>query len=1049
MSMKAFRCKIAKLAYFGGALMYVGYAAATAYAASLPDSEIKALQDYSQWVQCSDTGQNTNSLPTGQAARAPVYLLGDSILEGAYFNAPQYLKSDLNSAGLQPQADASGGRGMIYPGTAPQGSLPGRNQGGLNALSTDLNAFGPSSSQQALGVNSSNLPNTIVIELGTNASNSAGDFRSQMTQAINTAKKLDPQAGIFWVNLFSDVAYKTDYNNVIDQVASSEGIGVIDTTQAHISLSPDHIHPDTAGYKTLSTVITDQLKTGGSGGSKTISGTPRTGVAFDDNQSGDTGNQTTIDDDGVDPSPTGSQFHQSGTSYASGRLGALHTSYIALNPGWAQSHGLVLGDIAALTWHGRTIYAVYGDNHVGNTVHAEISVHAAIALSGSEQNLTGVHTVVFPNTHQLLHNSVDQSLIDQIGSQIDPGGIVSGSSGAGTSSNGANCCPNTASTDNTGNSSQKPTIVLDPGHAGANTEQIDPKSGLETIESGGAPGEMQAMWNTAQDIKKTLLQDGYNVVLTKNSEADTAGFVTKVARADAANPSLVVSMHYTPGVHFGTPNGHFGVTPQQVGRFRQNKDNGKRKTFTDAALARQSQQYAQDIASGRASVGDHANVVPLDQSFPANRPDIKAFGDISMVQLLSNAPWVYNEVGADGFNEKTYSEGITKGIEKAIPPSGSTVAAPSTPNGTDTTASACCPQGGNGAGGGNVPTSLTGADNGEKIYNFFLQLGLSPAQSAGVVANLYNESGWDPLIAGPNPSAVSVWGVAQWTGSSLSGGYIPDKTRNHITGPDGDLLTQLQVLWAEMNGKSSTWPNNMVPGLEKITDPGQAAIYFRDNFERCNTGVSSCADRASVGQQMFQRFAHGSNSASGGASGSSSCGSGGASCVGTQATGNAKILCEAEQFNGIYYEWSGGHQGIAAFKHGCPNPANPPNNQPHGGPVNGDPGGLSGNPSPCATDCSGLVSISVDLAFGVTAGWTVASLEGDSANWQQIPIKSAQAGDVVVIGADHVEIVDHYDPKTGQMHTFGSHSTGTKTGAISSPLSNWTGAYRYIGKGHG
>ena len=167
--------------------------------------------------------------------------------------------------------------------------------------------------------------------------------------------------------------------------------------------------------------VADACAAASSGGPTTVTG----GVQFDDSQSSDTGNQTTIDDDGVDPSPTNSPNHQSSTSYANGQLGALHTNYIALNPGWASANGLVLGDVAALTYQGKTIYAVYGDNHAGNTVHSEISVAAAKALGTSgNSSLSGVHTNVYPGTSTQLAGSVDQSKIDQIGAQASGGGPV-------------------------------------------------------------------------------------------------------------------------------------------------------------------------------------------------------------------------------------------------------------------------------------------------------------------------------------------------------------------------------------------------------------------------------------------------------------------------------------------------------------------------------------------------------------------------------------------------------------------------------------------------
>lgn len=180
-------------------------------------------------------------------------------------------------------------------------------------------------------------------------------------------------------------------------------------------------------------------------------------------------------------------------------------------------------------------------------------------------------------------------------------------------------------------------------------------------------------------------------------------------------------------------------------------------------------------------------------------------------------------------------------------------------------------------------------------------------------------------------------------------------------------------------------------------------------------------------------------------SGSSSSGSGASPDCQT-ATGNTKILCEAEQYKGIYYEYGGGHQGYKPFISGCPDPSNPPDNEPSGGPVNGDPAGLSGNPSPCATDCSGLIYIALDEAFnldlmGTVSGSGVMSV-GD---WKSIPISQAQPGDIVTLPG-HVEIVDQVNGSS--ITTFGSHETGTQTGTVTSSTSYWTdGAWQWVGSG--
>ena len=214
-----------------------------------------------------------------------------------------------------------------------------------------------------------------------------------------------------------------------------------------------------------------------------------------------------------------------------------------------------------------------------------------------------------------------------------------------------------------GNTNGK-TVVIDPGHSGANTEEVDPASGIEAVESTNtATGERQNMWDTAQIMKSKLEKDGYQVTLTKNAEDDPAGLIEKARRANATNAAIAVSLHSTPGT-FGTANDHWGVTPQEVGRFRQNWDDGKKKTFEDAQLAQTSQQYAQVIAEERTKLGDKANVAPLDASFTTDR--VKAHGDISIVQLFGTIPWVYNEVGQTGFDQNKYAEGITNGIEKAL-----------------------------------------------------------------------------------------------------------------------------------------------------------------------------------------------------------------------------------------------------------------------------------------------------------------------------------------------------------------------------------------------
>lgn len=161
---------------------------------------------------------------------------------------------------------------------------------------------------------------------------------------------------------------------------------------------------------------------------------------------------------------------------------------------------------------------------------------------------------------------------------------------------------------------------------------------------------------------------------------------------------------------------------------------------------------------------------------------------------------------------------------------------------------------------------------------------------------------------------------------------------------------------------------------------------------------------------------------------SSNCSSGSA--------GNAAILCEAQKYKDIYYQLGGGHQAYSTFRQACPEEAI----------AAAAASSSAADPGPCATDCSGLVSVAVDAAFGQNYVWTVTGpMVGDGAEyWQSIPIAQAQAGDIVTT-SEHVEIVERVSGSA--IYTFGSHHTGTQTGEVNTSLDYWSAAYRWTGPG--
>jgi hypothetical protein len=356
------------------------------------------------------------------------------------------------------------------------------------------------------------------------------------------------------------------------------------------------------------------------------------------------------------------------------------------------------------------------------------------------------------------------------------------------------------------------------------------------------------------------------------------------------------------------------------------------------------------------------------------------------------------------------------------------------------------PGGGTG-GSGAYPTGYPPADKvlgpNIKTAYAFLTSGspkYTAAQAAGLVGNMMSESygsanDIDPNALNPNGGA---YGIVQWLGSRLTEmkTWVTAEVKqyNSISGQLDFVKHELQT--SEANPANAD--------LLKQTDPEAAAYSVYLYYEA--PGDGTYPDRESNALEVYNKLSD--IVGTGGGDTGSDCTSGSTGPVDcSTAQGTAKILCEAEPYNGIYYRWGGAHQGYDAFVQGCPDPSNPPDppgNHAHGAPADPTNGGLSGNPSPCATDCSGLVSIAVDAAFNKRFMWSVSSLESDSANWRRITFSQIQPGDVLTQGDHHVEIVDQR-MGGGLVETFGSHETGTRTSTLKAGLSIWSGAYRYIG----
>lgn len=300
---------------------------------------------------------------------------------------------------------------------------------------------------------------------------------------------------------------------------------------------------------------------------------------------------------------------------------------------------------------------------------------------------------------------------------------------------------------------------------------------------------------------------------------------------------------------------------------------------------------------------------------------------------------------------------------------------------------------------------LSGSDNQQKTWNYFEQQGLDDIHTAAIIGNFQQESGLNPTEVEHNsshpelpknsndPASLPVvsgwsggqtrqpgWGLAQWTPSKK----IVDIAQSlKVTGPIYELGTELQIIWGEMNGTTPTGDSNFMKGFNATNNLADAVQYFVSHFE----GPLIVGPRYTYAQQALSRYGgQGSNASP------ATCNLGGVSPNCQTVTGNARILCDAKQYDPVsYFEgYNGGHQGAAKWHQECP--VIGPN---------------------CFLDCSGLVNIAVYDVFKVELRENTGGERADIGKyWKLIPFSDIQAGDIMQPFSGHVIIVDHTEGNT-------------------------------------
>lgn len=137
-------------------------------------------------------------------------------------------------------------------------------------------------------------------------------------------------------------------------------------------------------------------------------------------------------------------------------------------------------------------------------------------------------------------------------------------------------------------------------------------------------------------------------------------------------------------------------------------------------------------------------------------------------------------------------------------------------------------------------------------------LGLTPAQAAGVAGNLEVESSFSPTASNAKEGAV---GIAQWEGGRRT---ALDAYAAATGGSETSLTTQLGFLGQELHGSES----GALAALQGTTDAASAAAVFDQDYER--SSGSSRSTRVADAQAIAAGHPNATGSSSSTSSSSSS-----------------------------------------------------------------------------------------------------------------------------------------------------------------------------------
>lgn len=174
--------------------------------------------------------------------------------------------------------------------------------------------------------------------------------------------------------------------------------------------------------------------------------------------------------------------------------------------------------------------------------------------------------------------------------------------------------------------------------------------------------------------------------------------------------------------------------------------------------------------------------------------------------------------------------------------------------------------------------SLVGSSNVQKAFNFFIQKGLTPVQSAGLVGNLDAESSLYPgrqqgqpiTVVSTTPIPGSGYGIAQWTTQSRQQALVAFAQKQGT--PIDDLGMQLAFVWQELTTNYSS----ALTELKSQTTVQGASDIILQTYEVAldhAPGGTNSVIRGTLSAQILKQYGGSVAEAGGGSSGGSTCGS--------------------------------------------------------------------------------------------------------------------------------------------------------------------------------